>query len=270
MSLFCSHVYIEDYRQGVNVCHLCGLVSSDLIFGDCQHNNKIDEFDNVERQKAGYIQELNSCVLTYKYNFLKQQYNNNDFSNHVKIYKTVLKIWPKKISRPQLEDMAAAVCYYIYKNDACISIWDIAIYSNTKKEELYKIFCRLCDYTNKHSFNEEQEDNKSFFARDKKRINQLAELFCIKINQYNFSIYKNVSLVANIIYMQYNFTSPLRAITAIALNIYCNDICKPRIKISFKTIMSISGSSKSCLKRLQKIYECNKDLYMKLYMEKQI
>lgn len=270
MSMSCVHAFIEDYRQGVNVCTMCGLVSNDLIFGgDCYNNKRVE----AEEEENVYIRELNSSVVDYKYNFLNQDYNRNDFANHVHIYKLVLKIWPKKRGRPRLDDMAAVLFYYIYKNITFISLWDMSIYSNQKKEELYKIYCILSDYSKKYNYynsNTREEGEDTFMSRDRNKMNKLSELYCFKIGRDNFKMYKNVSLMANIIYMQYNFTSPLRAITAIALYIYCTDIVKPCIKISFKQIISMSGSSKSCLKRLQKIYIADKNLYITLYMKKQI
>ena len=99
----------------------------------------------------------------------------------------------------------------------------------------------------------------------------LTELFCYKLGIDVFQEQKDIYILSGIIFRQFNFTSPIKAIVAVAIYVYSTFLNKGacKKKVSLNLLTSVTGSSKSCIKRLRKKYEANKDMYLEHYNKEQ-
>ena len=85
----CQHNFCTDYRQGANVCILCGYVTQDLVFGDGWI-----EGNRRQSTMCPYIKEIDMVIASYMYNFFKhEEFDNQRF---IPVYRHIIKVWPKK------------------------------------------------------------------------------------------------------------------------------------------------------------------------------
>lgn len=238
MSLFCDHTFILDCQGEAYACSTCGLVSDDIVYGN--EENMLTQ--SVYQIKDRYFEKLREEITLYVSNFFMLEY---DITHELTmLYKNYVRVIWSERNRPNLNNLAVVMCYYIIfmnNSSSLISMWDIAAAaSNYNKRAIYKIHKKMYLYNNAAKIS-------CMVQRDMIKLRSITSNLCrtLQLDKYFNSIYN----VVRVFYNDYNFTSPLKAIAAAAIYVY---IKNHNIKITLKEICFKSCVSSSCIKRLKR------------------